>query len=308
MKTKKTGFAMPADIKKNWEIYLLLIPAIAYYVIFCYIPMYGAQIAFKDFIPVKGIMGSDWVGLKHFTRFVQGPFFWQLIRNTLLISLYGMATGFTLPIILALALNYQKNKRFKKIVQTTSYAPHFISIVVIVGLIKILTSPSSGIINIVIKMLGGEAVNFMAEPGMFRHIYVWSGVWQGIGWGSIIYIGALSGINPELHEAAIIDGATIMKRIINVDIPGILPTIIILWILGTGGILSVGFEKVYLMQNNINITVSEVISTYVYRVGLTSSQQYSFASAIGLFNSVINFIVLMSVNTIARKVGETSLF
>ena len=306
LKKATAGISLSKVVRKNWEIYLFLFPAVAYIFIFCYIPMYGVQIAFKDFRPTLGIWGSEWVGMKHFTRFVTGPFFWQIIRNTLSITLYSMPVGFILSIIFALFLNYQKNLAFKRIVQTVSYAPYFISTVVIVGLFLLLFSPSNGVINIVIKMLGNEPINFMAEPSYFRHIYVWTGIWQGLGFSTIIYIGALNGVSPELHEAAIIDGATIMKRIWHVDLPSISQTIIILLILNTGGFLSVGFEKIYLMQNSLNATVSEVISTYVYKQGLLKSD-YSFSSAVGLFNSFINMCVLMSVNFIARKAGDTSL-
>jgi len=294
-------------LSQNWEIYLLVLPTIIYFIIFHYMPMYGAQIAFKNFIPVKGIHGSEWVGFRHFIRFFESPYFAEVISNTLALSIYSIVVGFPLPIILALLLNYQKNLMFKKLVQTVSYAPHFLSIVVVVGMIKIFTSPMNGIINNFIVALGGEAKHFMAEPTYFRHIYVWSGIWQDIGWSSIIYIGALSAISIELHEAAIVDGATIWQRIWHIDIPGIAQTIIILLILRTGSVLSIGFEKVYLMQNDLNTTVSEVISTYTYKMGLVRSQ-YSFSTAVGLFNSIINFIFLVTVNTIARKFSETSLF
>ncbi len=294
-------------IKRNWEVYLLVLPTVIHYIIFDYFPMYGAQIAFKDFIPVKGIFGSEWVGLKHFMRFFQSHYFTEVVWNTFALSLYSLLAGFPLPIILALFLNYQKNLRFKRIAQTISYAPHFISTVVIVGMIKIFTSPLSGILNIMIVKLGGEAKHFMGYPEYFRHLYIWSGIWQNVGWSSILYIGALSAISIELHEAAIVDGADIWRRIWHIDLPGIAPTIIILLILRTGGLLSVGYEKVYLMQNPLNTSVSEVISTYSYKMGLLQSH-YSFASAVGLFNSVINFIFLVTVNFISRKVSETSLF
>ena len=295
------------DIKANLEIYVLILPTLLYFIIFKYFPMYGAQIAFKNFIPVKGICGSEWVGFKHFIRFFESPYFTEVVLNTFLLSVYSLIAGFPLPIALAILLNYQKNLHFKKVVQTVSYAPHFISTVVMVGMLKIFTSPINGIINKIIVAVGGEAKHFMASPEYFKHLFVWSGIWQNIGWSSIIYIGALSAISIELHEAAIVDGAIIWQRIWNIDLPGIAPTIIILLILSTGSVLSVGFEKVYLMQNDLNTSVSEVISTYTYKMGLIQSQ-YSFSSAVGLFNSIINFVLLITVNIIARKLGETSLF
>jgi len=295
------------NIKRNIEMYFIVFPTLLYFVIFCYGPMYGVQIAFKDFLPSKGILGSEWVGFKHFVKFFNGPYFWVLIRNTFIISIYSIAVGFPLPIILAVMLNYQKNMVFKKIVQTTSYAPHFISIVVVVSMLKLFASPTNGIINVIIKMSGGSAINFMAIPEYFRSIYVWSGIWQDIGWGAIIYIGALSMVSPELHEAAIVDGASVLKRIWHVDIPGIFPTMSIMFILSMGSILAVGFEKIYLMQNDLNASVSEVIATYVYKVGLIQTQ-YSFTSAVGLFNSLINFIILIIVNFLFRRTGKTSLF
>lgn len=305
---KKSAFSRTLKtIVQEYQVYLLLLPTLAYFVIFCYAPMYGAQIAFKDFTPVKGILGSPWVGFKHFVRFFENPYFWEILRNTFFISLYSLVAGFPLPILFAIMLNYQKTLWFKKCVQTVSFAPHFISTVVIVGMLKLFTSPSSGVFNEIIKLFGGQPVHFLAEPGMFYSIYVWSGIWQSFGWGAIIYIGALAGINPELHEAAIVDGASVIRRIWHVDIPGIAPTIITLLIMNTGSILSVGYEKIYLMQNSLNSSMSEVISTYVYKQGLVKSQ-YSFSSAVGLFNSLVNFTFLVIVNAISRKVSETSLF
>ena len=294
-------------IRQYWQVWVFLLPTIVYYIVFHYLPMYGLQIAFKDFVPIKGIAGSPWVGLKHFQRFVTGPFFKEIVWNTIALSLYSLVVGFPLPILFAVMLNYQRNKVFKKVVQTVSYAPHFISTVVMVGMLMLMLSPTSGIVNHIITALGGKAINFMGSANLFRHIYVWSGIWQEMGYSSIIYIGALTAINPELHEAAMVDGATIWKRIWHIDIPGIMPTIVILLIMRTGSLLGVGFEKVYLMQNTVNSKYSEVISTYVYKMGL-SRAQYSFGSAVGMFNSVINFVILTVVNTIARKVGSSSLF
>lgn len=298
---------MLKKMKGNYQLYLFILPAFLYFIIFHYASMYGIQIAFKNYIAVKGIWGSPWVGLKHLNNFFQSYYFWVLIKNTVGIALYSLVAGFPIPILLALALNEVRNNRFKKLVQNVTYAPHFISTVVMVGMIIAFLSPSSGVVNEVIKALGGEAVPFMQKPGMFKSIYVWTGVWQGMGWGSIIYLAALAGIDPQLHEAAIVDGATRLQRIWHINIPGIMPTMVIMLIMHAGGIMSVGFEKVFLMQNPLNMERSDVISTYVYRMGLLNAQ-YSFSSAVGLFNSVINFILLVTVNSIARRINETSLW
>lgn len=301
------GNQIKKKILSNWELYLFILPSLLYFIIFHYAPMYGVQIAFKDFIATKGIWGSSWVGMEHFERFFNSYYFWTLIKNTVGISLYSLAVGFPIPIILALMLNEVKDGLFKRTVQTVTYAPHFISTVVMVGMLLAFLSPSTGIINNLIKALGGQPVAFMQEPKWFKTIYVFSGAWQGAGWGSIIYLAALAGIDPQLHEAAIMDGANRIQRIWHINIPGILPTMIILLILNTGSIMSVGFEKVFLMQNPLNMETSDVISTYVYRSGLIQAQ-YSFSAAVGLFNSIINFALLILVNTIARHVSETSLW
>jgi len=295
------------SVLSYYEIYLMLLPAIVYFIVFKYLPIYGIQIAFKDFSPVKGIIDSPWAGFKYFERFFNSPFFLTLLKNTLSISLYSLAAGFFPPIILALLLNHQRVHWFKKFVQTASYAPHFISTVVMVGMLKVMLSPSTGIVNLLIQSFGGEPIHFFAEPGVFRHLYVWSGIWQSIGWSAIIYVGALSGINTELYEAATIDGASIWDKIWHIDIPGILPTIVTILILNSGSVLGVGYEKVYLMQNAQNASTSEVISTYVYKQGLVSAQ-YSYSAAVGLFNSVINFICLLIVNTISSKLSDTAIF
>lgn len=294
-------------IGKNYELYIFILPAFLYFAIFYYAPMYGVQIAFKDFIATKGIAGSPWTGFKHFNYFFSSYYFNLLVRNTIGITLYSLIAGFPVPILLALLLNELKNKRFKRLVQNVTYAPHFISTVVMVGILLTFLSPSSGIVNQLIKVLGGEPIAFMAKPGMFKDIYVWSGIWQNSGWGSIIYLAALSGIDVQLHEAAIVDGATRLQRIRYINIPGIMPTMIILLVLNSGSLMNVGFEKIFLMQNSLNMETSDVISTYVYRNGLLNAQ-YSFSSAVGLFNSVINFILLVLVNKAARRLSETSLW
>ncbi|GIN72557.1 sugar ABC transporter permease [Bacillus sp. J14TS2] len=291
---------------KSWQLYTFLLPALTFFVIFHYIPMYGVQIAFKDFFATMGINGSPWVGFEHFERFFNSYYFWRLLKNTLIISLYQLCL-FPLPIVFALMLNELRNGAFKKWTQTLTYAPHFISVVVVVGMIIAFLDPTTGIVNILIEKLGGNSVQFLTSPDWFRHIYVWSGEWQGLGWGSIIYLAALAGVNPELLEAAKVDGATRFQRILHINIPAILPTIVILFILNIGKFMSVGFEKVLLLQNSLNSETSDIIQTFVYETGLLEGQ-YSFAAAVGLFDSVINIILLVTVNQIAKKVSDNSLW
>lgn len=306
-KNPSVGSKALKKITRNYELYIFILPALAYFLIFHYGPMYGIQIAFKDYIASKGIWGSPWVGMKHLNYFFKSYHFWMLIKNTLGIAVYSLIAGFPIPILLALALTEVKNKRFKKLVQNVTYAPHFISMVVMVGMIMAFLSPSNGVINQLIKFLGGEPIAFMSKSSMFKNIYVWTGVWQSAGWGSIIYLAALAGIDTQLHEAAIVDGATRLQRIWHINIPGIMPTMVIMLIMNCGSIMNVGFEKVFLMQNAINMEASDVISTYVYRIGLLNAQ-YSFSAAVGLFNSVINFALLIIVNSVAKRVNETSLW
>ena len=295
------------SLTRHWILYLMLIVPVAYIITFAYIPMGGLLIAFEDFRPTRGIFGSKFVGLKHFQRFLSLPVFKTLLKNTVVISVYSLIAGFPMPIILALALNEVRSTKLRKTAQMISYAPHFISTVVMVGIIMQFFSPQFGPINVLRRMLSLPTVNYMGEQSMFRHIYVWSGVWQGSGYGAVIYIAAIAGIDPQLHEAAVIDGANRFQRLRYVTLPGILPTVVIMMIMNSGSIMSVGYEKIYLMQNSLNTSVSEVISTYVYKVGLKEAQ-YSFSSAVGMFNSVVNFILLVSVNAIARRVSETSLW
>ncbi len=290
----------------NWQLYLFMVPAVLYFLIIHYVPMYGVQIAFKNFIANQGILGSPWVGLDHFERFFKSYYFWRLLKNTLLINLYQLLL-FPLPIIFALMLNEVRNGLFKKWSQTLTYAPHFISVVVVVGMIIAFLDPATGLINNLIVALGGQPIAFMTSPGWFRHIYVWSGEWQSLGWGTIIYLAALAGVNPELHEAAKVDGATRMQRILNINIPSILPTVVILFILNIGKFMSIGFEKVLLMQNSLNSETSDIIQTFVYETGLINGE-YSFAAAIGLFDSVINIILLVTINQLARKTSDNSLW
>ena len=295
------------QMKANYFLYLFLLPATVYLILFCYWPMYGIQIAFRNFSASKGIWGSKWVGLKYFRQFFNSPRFSMLLKNTLTVSIYSLVAGFPAPIILALALNYTKSFALKKFTQTASYAPHFISTVVLTGMLNVFLSPSSGFVNSLIKSLGGQPIYFFGRADMFKHVYVWSGVWQNMGWGSIIYLAALSGVSPELHEAAIIDGANKFQRIWNIDVPTIMPTMVILLVMNFGSIMNVGYEKVYLMQTSLNLTASEVISTYTYKIGLQSAE-YSFSTAIGLFNNVINFTLLIVVNRIAKLLSGSSLW
>ena len=296
------------SLKRDWLLYVFLLPVLLYVALFCYWPMYGLQIAFQRFTLADGFSGSEWVGLYWLEKFVSGPRFWDIIKNTLVLSLYSMIAGFPLPIVLALILNNVKNARWKKFAQTITYMPHFISTIVLVGMISLFFSPSSGFVNTLLSWLGGSGTTyFMGEPKYFAHMYVWSGVWQGMGWSSIIYLAALSGVDPELHEAARIDGANKLKRVLHIDIPSIMPTIVILLIMNCGSLINVGYEKVYLMQNDLNHDVSEVISTYVYKMGLVQ-KQYSFSTAIGLLNNVVNFTILIVVNKISAKVSSISLW
>lgn len=290
----------------NWQLYIFLLPALAYFIIFHYIPMAGAQLAFKDFYATLGIWGSPWIGFDHFTRFFHSYYFWRLLKNTLILSLYQLCL-FPLPIIFALALNELKNGPFKKWTQTLTYAPHFISVVVVVGMLIAFLDPITGLVNQVIGALGGSHIEFLTSPKWFRHLFVWSGEWQALGWGTIIYLAALAGVNPELLEAAKMDGATRIQRIIHVNIPYILPTIAVLFILDIGSFMTIGFEKVLLMQNTLNSSTSDIIQTFVYQTGLIKGQ-YDFATAIGLFDSLINLILLVIVNYVARKTSENSLW
>lgn len=294
-------------ILRNSDLYLFLLPALLVVLLFSYVPMYGVQIAFKDFNPTKGIFGSAWVGFKQFERFFNSYQFNSVITNTLFLSLYNLAAAFPAPIILALMINQIRVKSFQKVVQTTVYLPHFISTVVMVGMIMVFLSPTEGIYAMICRAIGVDPQVLLGQKQLFRSIYVWTDVWQHTGWDSIIYLAALSGIDPTYYEAATVDGASKVRQIIHIDIPCLVPTIVTLLILRTGGILSVGFEKIYLLQNPLNTPVSEVISTYVYKVGIQSTQ-YSYSAAIGLFNSLVNFIMLAAVNFFVGKVSDSNLF
>ena len=294
-------------IRKNWGLYLLMVPAIVIFICFTYLPMYGVVIAFKDFRPALGIMGSKWAGFKYFERYFSSYMFSNTIINTLVISLYTIAVTFPLPIVIALMCNQMYAKRFKKFFQVSTYLPHFISTVVMCGMIILFLSPSSGVIPKLCSMIGIKTGDLMGNADAFSSIYVWTEAWQHVGWDSIMYIAALSAVDPQLYEAAVVDGANKWQKMRYIDIPMLIPTAITLFILRTGSVMSVGFEKVHLLQNDLNIVASEIISTYVYKMGLKSNQ-YSYSAAIGLFNNVVNFILLLSVNFIAKKMGDTSLF
>ncbi len=295
------------QMKRHWQLYLVISIPLVFIVIFSYLPMYGVQIAFRDYIATKGILGSPWVGLKYFESFFRTRQFTRLLGNTLGMSIYALIASFPIPILLALSLNECGAKRLKKSVQMITYAPHFISTVVVVSMMYLMLSSKTGIVNNVIAAFGGQRINFFADPSKFKSLYVWSGIWQSMGYNSVLYLAALSGVSPSLHEAAMIDGASRVKRIWHIDIPGIMPTIIITLILNTGSLMNVGYEKILLMQNDLNLSASDVISTYVYRIGLVQAQ-YSLSTAVGLFNSVVNLIIIASVNALAKRVGDTSLW
>ena len=294
------------DMQRNWSLYILVLPVVLFYALFAYKPMYGALIAFKEYTPGRGFSRSPWVGFVHFARFFSSPYFFRLIRNTFLISFYNLIFGFPAPIILALLLNEVRHSVYKRTIQTITYLPHFISIMVIAGLITNF-SLSTGLFNDIIQFFGGKRLPLLQQPGLYRTIYVSSDIWQGIGWGTIIYLSALSGVDPQLYEAAMIDGAGRFRQLINVTLPSITPTIVILLILRIGNLLSVGYEKTILLYNPATYETADIISTYVYRVGLLE-QNWSYSTAIGLFNSAINFTLLIMANRMSRKLSETSLW
>lgn len=306
LKRESFGSKLKKEVMANKYVYIMAIPVLAFYIIFHYAPMYGLQIAFKDFNPAKGIWASPWAGFKHFKSFFDSVYIGRLLRNTIVISLYSLVFAFPAPIILALLLNELKNERFKKTVQTISYLPHFISLVVVCGIVKDFVA-TDGIITDIIVLLGGERSNLLMRPEVFRTIYVSSGIWQHVGWDSIIYLAALTGIDQELYEAAKIDGAGRWKQTLHVTLPGIMSTIVILLILRIGSLMSVGFEKIILLYNPAVMETADVISSFVYRKGLLEFS-YSYSAAVGLFNSLINFALVITANRISRNVSETSLW
>ena len=295
----------------RWQLYLWLVIPITYYLVFKYYPMFGIQLAFKKYDVGLGIWGSKWIGLDNFKRFFQSYYFERVITNTLRISLYSLIAGFPIPIIFALMLNTMRNQTYKKFVQMVTYIPHFISVVVLVGMVFQIFNPRMGLYGIIYSAITGEvtAPDILAKAGAFPHIYVWSGIWQGVGWNSIIYLAALSGVDSELHEAAKIDGASRFKRVLYIDFPSIVPTIVVLLILRCGSIMGVGFEKTYLLQNDLNLATSEVISTYSYKVAFNGARSdFGFSTAIGLFNSAINFALVVIANKISNKVTGSGIF
>lgn len=302
----KRESALKRNLRKSIPYYVLMLIPMVYLLLFKYYPMLGVQIAFRDFRVKSGIWMSPFVGFKHFIKFFSSPQSTTVIWNTLSLSLYTLLASFPFPILLAIFLNEARSARFRKFTQMITYMPYFISTVVLVSMIIQFTDISSGFINQIIKVLGGSPVNFMGKSEYFRSLYVWTGVWQGTGYSAIVYLAALSGVPVDLYEAAKVDGASKLRRIFSIDIPHIAPTIITLFILNTGAILSIGFEKVYLMQNSINTPVSEVISTYVYKIGVLQFN-YSYSTAVGLFNSVVNLLMLLGVNTLARKISDISI-
>ncbi|URJ46324.1 ABC transporter permease subunit [Paenibacillus polymyxa] len=287
---------------RNYILYLFLLPSIILTVIFKYVPMYGSIIAFKNFSPRKGILGSEWVGFEHFQRFLSSPNFYDILMNTLKLSAYGLILGFPVPIILALMLNLVRGAKLKKNIQLIVYAPNFISVVVVAGMLFVFLSPA-GIVNALVTTFTGKPISFMTDPAYFRTVYILSGIWQTAGWSSIIYVATLANVDPQLHDAATIDGASLMKRILHIDLPALKPVMAVLFILAAGGIMSIGYEKAYLMQTALNTPTSEIIATYVYKVGLQSGD-YAYSTAIGLFNSVINVFLLIFVNTVVKKLNE----
>lgn len=298
-------------IFSHWQLYAMLVIPVVYIITFNYVPMLGAQIAFKKYNAIGGIWGSPWVGFANFKKFFSYYNFGVILKNTLVLSIYHLYASFPLSVIFALALNLVRNKFYKRAVQTITYLTHFISTVVLVGMMMQFFNTRIGMFPRIVQFFGGEAVDLFGSPKAFPHLYVWSDVWKNMGWGSIIYLSALSAVDPELHEAAIIDGASRAKRVWYIDVPTILPTIIVMLILNLGKIMSIGFEKVYMMQNDLNIRASEIISTYTYKVGLGSDfgvSDFSYGAAISLFNSVVNITLLCTVNAVSRRVSETSLW
>jgi len=299
--------SLQRSLHRHWQLYLIMLPGLLYFIVFKYIPMVNAVIAFKDYNVIAGIWGSPWVGFKHFEMFFRNPVFTTLLTNTLTLSLYALLIGFPIPILLAIALNEIRDGFFKRSVQMVTYAPYFISVVVMVSMIMLLFAPRLGIVNVGLQRIGITPPNFLGSPDWFPSLYVWSGVWQNTGYSAIIYLAALSGIDPTLYEAAKVDGASRFQKIIYVDLPGIMPVAVIILILTVGSLLAIGFEKVYLLQNPLNLSASEIIPTYVYKIGLLNAN-YSFATAVGLFNSIINMTLLVLVNAWARRVSDYSLW
>lgn len=294
-------------LKNNWQLYVLLTPAIVFFFIFCYLPLYGIQIAFRDYKAVFGIIGSEWIGFENFRDFFSAYYFKRLLANTFLLNFYGLIWGFPIPIFLAILLNQIERHRFKRFVQTTIYVPHFISVVVMAGILYLFLSPTSGIVNTLIKSFGGAPINFMIESNWFRTLFIASDIWQHAGWNTILYIAALTGIDMGLYEAATIDGATKLQKVRHIDIPHLIPIAVMVLILNCGSLLVSNTDKALLMQTAGNMSTSDIIGVYVYNMGLGRGQ-FSYTTAIGLFINIINFITIMSVNWISKRLSGTSLF
>ena len=302
------GRKILSALKKDWQLWAMILPALAYIIIFCYVPMYGIQLAFRKYDFSKGLTGGDWVGFKYFIQYFESPMFLTTLRNTFVISFFTLVCGFPAPILLALVVNSLRQKKLRRVVQTAVYMPYFISTVVMVAILQILLSPSTGVVSNLLKSLHiiPQSINLLGTPSAFVPVYVLSGIWQSAGWNSIIFIAALASVDGQLYDAAKVDGANRWQQVIHVELPAIVPTIVILLIMNMGRVLSVGFEKVFLMQNDLNLSVSEVISTYVFNIGVQSGQ-FSFGSAVGLFNTVINFAFLMIANMVSKKAADISL-
>lgn len=295
------------QFQRHWQLLLLLLPSFVYLIIFHYWPMYGVQIAFRDYNAVLGFFDSKWIGVRNFERFLNYPDFWRLVRNTLNITIYRLLAGFPFPVIIAIMINETRSQAYKRVVQVVTYIPHFISTVVLCGMVALFLDRDAGIFNLIGSLFGKEHVAFLTVPKYFQHIHVWSGIWQNTGWGTIIYLAALSQVDTQVVEAALVDGASRMQRIVHVDLPHLTPTIVIQFLLSIGSLLNIGFEKVLLLQNDLNMETSDVISTYVYRNGLLGGQ-FSYTSAIDLFNTVINLLLLVLFNRISKRFTDTSMY
>ncbi len=303
------GVRFRRAVTRDWQLWVLLLPALAFFIVFCYFPMYGVQIAFRDYKAAFGITGSKWVGLKYFIKFFNSYYCGRMFLNTFLLNLYGLLFGFPIPILLAIMLNQLNHKRFKGFAQTAIYVPHFISTVVLAGMIYLFFSPTNGIVNHVITALGGQSIYFIMEPGWFRPLFIGSEIWQNAGWNTILYIATLTGIDPQLYEAATIDGATRWDKIRHIDIPHLIPIAVMMLILNCGSLLSSNTDKALLLQTSGNMATSDILGVYVYSVGIAAQKaQYSYASAIGLCLNIINFAIIMLVNAVSRKMSSISLF
>ena len=293
------------DVTRDRQLYVLILPALLIVLFFNYVPIYGLQIAFRDFKPSRGIWGSNWVGLKHFARFLKSPNTWKYVRNTLSLSILGVLIAFPLKIFLALVINEIASAKYKKFVQTVTYAPYFISVTVLISMVNLLLAKNTGVLTQLFEAMGLPAGTWLTSPGAFQWVYVISGMWQQTGWGAVIFLAALAGVDPQLHEAAMIDGATRLERIWHVNLPSILPTVTIMLVLQMGGLMSVGHEKALLMQNALNLEASELVSTYVYKIGLKKAQ-YSLSTAVDMLNSIVNVVLMLSMNWVVKKIGQVS--